>query len=69
MTHDNKNLANSNDITKILNSAFGANVGASLLRNIYLSNKYGDVINDLKTDTAAMSTSVDMALNNYIKKT
>jgi len=69
VTHDNKNLANSNDITKILNSAFGANVGASLLRNIYLSNKYGDVINDLKTDTAAMATSVDMALNNYIKKT
>jgi Ca2+-binding EF-hand superfamily protein len=66
--YNNKNLSNSNDITKILNGAFGSKVGSSLLRNMYLSNKYSDVIEDLQDDAAAMSTSVGTAMTNYIKK-
>jgi hypothetical protein len=61
-------LSHSNDITKILNKAFGKNVGASMLRNMYLTHKYGDVIEDLKQDTKDMSTSVGTAMNNYIKE-
>ena len=61
-------LVNSNDITKILNRVFGKRVGSSLLRNIYLTSKYADVIEDLEEDAANMSTSVDTALNHYIKR-
>ena len=58
----------SGDITKILNKIFGRNIGSSMLRNIYLSSKYSGMMNDLKKDTADMGTSVDVALNTYIKK-
>jgi integrase len=68
VNYDGSNLSNSNDITKILNAAFGQKVGSSLLRNIYLTNKYSNVMNDLKDDAHAMSTSVDVALSTYIKK-
>jgi len=39
-----------------------------MLRNMYLSNKYSNVIDELKSDTKDMGTSVDVALNNYIKE-
>jgi len=61
-------LDNSNDITKILNKVFKKNVGASMLRNMYLTNKYGDVIDNLKDDVKNMSTSVGTAMTNYIKE-
>ena len=35
---------------------------------IYLSNKYGDMVEELKLDTKAMSTSVGTAMTNYIKQ-
>jgi hypothetical protein len=35
---------------------------------MYLTNKYGDVIEDLKEDTKAMSTSVNVAMTTYIKQ-
>jgi hypothetical protein len=38
-----------------------------MLRNIFLSSKYSDIINELKDDAAGMGTSVNTALNNYIK--
>ena len=68
VNYDGGNLSNSNDITKILNNAFGQKIGSSLLRNMYLTNKYGDVIEDLKEDTKAMSTSVNVAMTTYIKQ-
>ena len=55
-------------MTRILNKIFGKSVGSSLLRNMYLSNKYSNIIENLKKDTTDMGTSVDTALNNYIKK-
>jgi len=62
-----KQMKNNNDITLQLNKIFQNKVSSSMLRNIFLSNKYSKVINDLKTDTSAMGTSVSTALDNYIK--
>lgn len=56
-----------NSITRILNKIFDGKVGASMLRKLYLTNKYGDTLDELKTDVAQMGTSVDVAKNNYIK--
>ena len=56
-----------NSITRILNKVFGKKVGSSMLRHIYLSNKYGDVNEEQKADADIMGHSVDMA-RDYIKK-
>ena len=39
-----------------------------MLRNMYLSNKYGNMVDELKSDTKEMGTSVDVALSTYIKE-
>lgn len=57
------------DMTRYLNKIFdGKKVGSSMLRNMYLTNKYGDMMDDLKTDVQDMSTSIGMAMDNYIKQ-
>ena len=59
----------STQMTKLLNSIFGGlKIGSSMLRNMYLTNKYSGMMKELKSDVKDMSTSVDVALNNYIKK-
>jgi hypothetical protein len=35
---------------------------------MYLSNKYGEMVDSLKNDTKNMVTSVDVALSTYIKE-
>jgi hypothetical protein len=67
-TFYNEDIIKSQDITRLLNKIFGKSVGSSMLRNMYLSNKYSNIIENLKKDTTDMGTSVDVALNNYIKK-
>jgi hypothetical protein len=64
----NEPIDKSNDIKKILNNIFGKNIGSSMLRNIYLSSKYGNMMNELKDDVSEMGTSLGTAMNNYIKK-
>ena len=64
----NESIEKSQDITRILNKIFGKNIGSSMLRNLYLSNKYSNVIEEFKDDVADMSTSLGTALNNYIKE-
>ena len=64
---DGEPINKSGDITKILNKIFGRNIGSSMLRNIYLSSKYSGMMKSLKEDTAHMGTSVDVAMNTYIK--
>jgi hypothetical protein len=64
----NEDIIKSQDITRILNTVFGKSIGSSMLRNMYLSNKYGNMVEELKKDTKNMATSVDVALNNYINK-
>ena len=64
----NEDIKASQEITRILNKIFGKKIGSSMLRNMYLTNKYGDMVEELKEDTKDMSTSVGVALNNYIKE-
>lgn len=65
----NEPYKNTNSITLLLNRIFKKNIGASMLRKMYLTNKYGDNAEELKKDMTAMGSSVDVANNNYIKKT
>jgi hypothetical protein len=56
------------DIMMTLNKVIGKKVGCTLLRSIFLTSKYGDMMEELKSDTEKMATSVDVARSNYIKK-
>ena len=51
-----------------MNKIFGGKkIGSSLLRNIYLTNKYSGVMEQLNQDASNMGTSVSNAMNQYIK--
>jgi hypothetical protein len=63
---DDDTRTNSNRMTKSLNSILGKKVGASMLRHIYLTNKYGKVLNEQEKDSEFMAHSVSMA-KSYIK--
>jgi len=56
------------DMNGLLKKAFGMNVGVSVFRNVFASDKYSSIVNDLAQDSKAMGTSVDVLLNTYIKK-
>jgi hypothetical protein len=58
---------NNNTITRMLNKIFGKKIGCSMLRSIYLTDKYADNLNDLKSDAEAMGTSSNTIQNQYIK--
>lgn len=64
--YDGKPFSQVNAITRILNKTFGKKVGSSMLRHIYLSSKYGSVLEEMKEDAGAMSHSVGMQ-KDYIK--
>ncbi len=49
-----------NAITRILNRIFGKKVGSSMLRHIFLSDKYGDTLTEMKKDSAAMGHSLEL---------
>jgi hypothetical protein len=40
----------------------------SVLRNVFLSEKYSGLMGDLKKDAEQMGTSLGVAENTYIKK-
>jgi integrase len=65
--HDGKAINSSTEMTRIINKIFGKKVGVSMLRASYLTDKYGDKLQELKDDVGAMGTSVDVAQSNYIK--
>jgi hypothetical protein len=54
---DGKPLTAVNSITRILNKVFGKKVGSSMLRHIFLSDKYD--ISEMKEDARAMGHSVE----------
>jgi hypothetical protein len=56
-----------NSITRILNKIFNKNVSSSMLRHIYLSNKYGDTLKEQQKDAELMSHSVQTQ-KDYIKE-
>ena len=57
---------NNNGITRILNRVFGGKIGSSMLRHIYLTGKYGDILEEQKKDAQEMAHSVTMQ-KDYIK--
>jgi hypothetical protein len=65
--HDGAPLTAVNTITRLLNRIFGKKVGSSMLRHIYLSDKYKDTIDEMKDDAAAMGHSLT-AQRAYVKK-
>lgn len=64
-------LKHVNSITLILNKVFHKKVGASLLRSVFLSDKYSGLqkqLDNLKSTAESMGTSTSAALGVYIKK-
>ena len=67
--YEDNPILESNAITKKLNAIFdGKKIGSSLLRKLYLTNKYSNVMNDMKDDAENMGSSVGVIQTNYIKK-
>jgi len=62
-----KPFESNNAITRILNRIFGKRIGVSMLRNIYLTHKYGDQVEQLNDDAAAMGTSSNVIKDQYVK--
>jgi hypothetical protein len=57
----------SKDIQLTINKVLGKNIGCTMLRSIYLSSKYGDVLEDMKEDAQNMATSTAVIQSNYVK--
>jgi len=60
VNYDGMPLEGVSAITKILNKIFQKKVGCSMLRHMYLSEKYGKVSADMANDAKAMSHSLSM---------
>jgi hypothetical protein len=56
---DGKPMNKSNDITKVLNKVFGVHIGSSMLRHIFVTDKYGDILKKSANDAKDMAHSVD----------
>lgn len=56
-----------NALTRLLYKIFGSKIGSSMLRKLYLTDKYADVMEEMKQDVADMGTSSSTAQTNYIK--
>ena len=65
--HKDTRRTSSNVITKALNRILGKKVGASMLRHIFLTDKYGEVKEEQKKDAEFMSHGSGMQ-SNYILK-
>jgi integrase len=63
---EDKPITAINSITRILNKIFGKKVGSSMLRHIFLSNKYEGILEEQTADSAAMGHSLDQQ-RDYIK--
>ena len=70
LTDTNQNPITPNGITKLLTkifkSEYGKNVSSSMIRHIILSEKYGAIIQNMKSDSALMLHSVAQQ-KNYTK--
>ena len=65
--YNGKELKSDNSITRILNSIFDKNVSSSMLRHIYLSDKYKNVLKQQEEDAKAMAHDISTQ-KDYIKK-
>lgn len=64
---DGSPLDKVNSITRILNKVFDKKIGSSMLRHIFLSDKYGDVVEEQKEDAEKMAHTISTQ-KDYIKK-
>jgi hypothetical protein len=64
---DGKPLDKVNSITRILNKIFNKAIGSSMLRHIFLTDKYGDTLEQADKDAKEMAHSSGMQ-KDYIKK-
>jgi hypothetical protein len=60
-------MENSNEITRRLNNVLGKNLSSSMLRHIYLTEKYGDVIDDMEETAKQMAHSTTQQ-RDYVKQ-
>ena len=67
VNHEGVPLSNTNSLTLILNRIFQKKIGSTMLRHMYLSNKYGDVLKEQQEDAKNMGHSISMQ-KDYIKK-
>lgn len=63
---DGSPLNAANGITRLLNKAFGRKIGSSMLRHIFLTEKYGSTLKEMEDDAAAMGHSVTQQ-REYVK--
>lgn len=56
-----------NDITRILNKIFKKRIGVSLLRNIFLTDQFGDQVQKMNNLAKEMGTSSSTINNQYVK--
>ena len=56
-----------NGITRILNKVFGKKISVSMLRNIFLTDKYGEQQKEMEEDAKDMGTSKNIISNVYVK--
>jgi hypothetical protein len=61
-------LTSNNALTRMLYKIFGSKIGSSMLRKLFLTDKYAEVMKQMKEDVADMGTSTQTAQTNYIKK-
>lgn len=66
--YDGSPITTSPEMTRLLNKIFGKNIGCSMLRSIYLTQKYGNTLKEMKEDVTQMGTSTETAQSNYIKQ-
>ncbi len=64
---DDKPLPSAN-VRSIFNSIFKKKISVSMLRNIFLTSKYGGNMEEMRNDIKNMATSLHVAVNHYIKK-
>jgi hypothetical protein len=65
--YDGEPLTTSTQMTRILNKIFDKKISVSMLRNIYLTNKYKDSNIEKDKDVTMMGTSSNIADSQYIK--
>jgi len=65
---DGSPIKSSSEMTRMLNKIFKKKIGCSMLRSIFLTDKYGSTVEEMKKDTTEMGTSTETAQSNYIKQ-
>ena len=67
-TMDGNPLPRANVITRILNKVFGKQISVSMLRSIYITDKFAPQQQSMEQTATDMGTSVGTMQNNYIKR-